>query len=336
MANIFISHSSKDKQFARKLAETLRKFGHKPWLDEWEIKVGECIPTKIEEGLMDTDYVVLVLTKNSINSNWVDKEWKAKYWEEIHTKDTIILPILLEDCKIPELLKTKKYANFKEDFSVGMVELMGSISPVIKHEVNQEFNENFETKSLDFEISKLITKIQKREIPLSQIIIEALELARSNENLQLEQFCRNELTGWDIHNAKNIDETRNLQYREAEVYVSPRVQINMQYFGWGESASNIFEYIRNNNKDFFPKKWFVIESISTLEAKPKPDIQKSILSFTVKASDIMPNIDSKFKDLPMYCYGHSDIYINVLENVRRELTKILLYMLPKISTSDFI
>lgn len=62
MAKIFISYSSKDKVFATELANDLKELGHKPWLDQWEIKVGECIVSKIGEGVSQADYVVIVLT----------------------------------------------------------------------------------------------------------------------------------------------------------------------------------------------------------------------------------------------------------------------------------
>lgn len=57
MAKIFLSHSSSDKPFVHKLAEDLRARDHAIWLDEWEIRVGECIPTRIEEGLQESKFV---------------------------------------------------------------------------------------------------------------------------------------------------------------------------------------------------------------------------------------------------------------------------------------
>lgn len=95
MAKIFISHSSKDKEFVRKLSADLANLGHDPWLDEWEIKVGECIVSKIEHGIKESDYVIIVLTENSVNSGWVEREWKTKYWDEINQGKTLILPIIM-------------------------------------------------------------------------------------------------------------------------------------------------------------------------------------------------------------------------------------------------
>ena len=128
MANIFISHSSKDKAFARRLSEDLKDIGHEPWLDEWEIKVGECIVTKIDRGIEDSEFVAIILSKHSVESGWVDKEWKTKYWSEIQSDRTMVLPLLKDNCTIPTLLKTKRYADFREKYVVAFTHLVEAIN----------------------------------------------------------------------------------------------------------------------------------------------------------------------------------------------------------------
>ncbi len=49
--DVFLSHSAKDKDTVREVAERLRMDGLRVWFDEWEIKLGHNIPAKIEEGL---------------------------------------------------------------------------------------------------------------------------------------------------------------------------------------------------------------------------------------------------------------------------------------------
>ena len=51
-------------------------------------------------------------------------EWEAKYWDEIQRNQILVIPALLEDCEIPELLKTKKFADFREDYDHGLMELV--------------------------------------------------------------------------------------------------------------------------------------------------------------------------------------------------------------------
>jgi hypothetical protein len=75
MPSVFLSHSSQDKPFVRQLADHLRQHPQiTVWLDEREISPGANIVDKIAEGL-DSDFVLLILSPNSINSNWVKEEW---------------------------------------------------------------------------------------------------------------------------------------------------------------------------------------------------------------------------------------------------------------------
>lgn len=125
---VFISHSSKDKHFAKWLCSDLSNAGHSPWLDEWEIKVGESIPEKIEEGVDEAHYVIVVLSENAINSKWVEREWHSKYWDEIESGDIQVLPVLFEECKIPRLLKMKKYADFSNDYNSGLDDVLAALA----------------------------------------------------------------------------------------------------------------------------------------------------------------------------------------------------------------
>ena len=130
MSRVFISHSSLDKIFARLLANDLKSNGHEPWLDEWEIKVGECILTKIDKGIDNSDFVVVVLSRHSVESGWVEKEWKTKYWAEISSGKTLVLPVLIEDCNIPAILSTKRYADFRQGYPVAFSEVLAAVEDV--------------------------------------------------------------------------------------------------------------------------------------------------------------------------------------------------------------
>ncbi len=124
---VFISHSSNDQQFARWLSVDLANRGHIPWLDEWEIQAGDSIPSKIGEGIDKCDFVVVVLSEHAVASHWVEREWQAKYWDEVSRGKIQVIPALLRHCEIPTLLRTKKYADFSEGYNHGFEDLLIAI-----------------------------------------------------------------------------------------------------------------------------------------------------------------------------------------------------------------
>jgi hypothetical protein len=71
LGKIFISYSSKDKAFVRKLSNEIEKHGYATWLDEKEIVAGDYLPKKIGEAIKTSKVIIIVLSRNSIFSKWV-------------------------------------------------------------------------------------------------------------------------------------------------------------------------------------------------------------------------------------------------------------------------
>ena len=67
--DVFLSHSSKDKDIVRPLAERLRADGLRVWFDEWILKPGDSIPAKIEEGLERSRGLVLCMSSHAFGSD---------------------------------------------------------------------------------------------------------------------------------------------------------------------------------------------------------------------------------------------------------------------------
>lgn len=129
MKTVFISYSSKDKEFAEKLASDLKNMGIGVWFDKWEIKIGDSIVEKINQGIKTNDYLAIVLSAASVNSNWVKKELNSGVFKEIERNSVFVLPVLYKKCEIPELLKEKKYANFLNNYEEGLKEILLTILP---------------------------------------------------------------------------------------------------------------------------------------------------------------------------------------------------------------
>ncbi|MBF0549706.1 MAG: toll/interleukin-1 receptor domain-containing protein [Deltaproteobacteria bacterium] len=133
---IFLSHSSKDKQFVDWLHDKLRSANLELWYDKYEILVGDSILEKIYEGLDGSEFFLVVLSKAAVASEWVKRELEPKTLEEIEKKKVVVLPVVLDDitsADIPPFIRAKKHIRFpghgsEEKFS----ELMDSIDQHVK------------------------------------------------------------------------------------------------------------------------------------------------------------------------------------------------------------
>ena len=114
MTSIFLSHNSRDKWFVRELAGRLADSGVTVWLDEVELKIGDSLADRISEAIRDVDFIGVVISKNSILSSWVRKELSLAMSKEIDRESVTVLPIRLDDSEVPEVLRDKLYADFRD------------------------------------------------------------------------------------------------------------------------------------------------------------------------------------------------------------------------------
>ncbi len=104
MAQVFISYSHKDSRYAHMLADALRWQSIDVWIDD-RIDYGSKWTHEIEKNLNESQAVIIILSTNSKNSEWVQNELVYA-----QGKKKIIFPILLEgDVWLP--LVTTQYVD---------------------------------------------------------------------------------------------------------------------------------------------------------------------------------------------------------------------------------
>jgi hypothetical protein len=132
---IFISYNHSDSAFVDSLAEDLKATGMDIWIDKLKVQVGDSIIQRVNEGLHESDFLIVVLSKSSIKSRWVQEELNAATLRNIEsTRQAFVLPIVIEDCDIPLLLRHRKYADFKANPEVGFRDVLESIRPGLAQE----------------------------------------------------------------------------------------------------------------------------------------------------------------------------------------------------------
>lgn len=91
--DVFISHASEDKEeVVRPLAIELQKKGLRVWYDEFELKIGDSLRRKIDKGLANSRFGVVVLSRQFINKGWTNYEFDGIITKSISNQQ-IVLPI---------------------------------------------------------------------------------------------------------------------------------------------------------------------------------------------------------------------------------------------------
>lgn len=124
---IFISYNWKDKELARMFAKELQNKNIAVWIDEGEIKLGDSLIQKIREGIDQVKFVLALISKNSINSEWVKKELEIAINQEISNKRVKVLPIIVGDVQPPGFLLGKMYAKLNNKSSKRISDIVKQI-----------------------------------------------------------------------------------------------------------------------------------------------------------------------------------------------------------------
>jgi hypothetical protein len=93
----FISYSSQDDAFARRLHADLQQKGVRCWFAPEDLKIGDKFRMRIDESIRIYDKLMVVLSQNSIESTWVEKEVETAFEKEQREKKVVLFPIRLDD-----------------------------------------------------------------------------------------------------------------------------------------------------------------------------------------------------------------------------------------------
>lgn len=96
----FICYSSKDQAFAERLHADLQSKGVRCWFAPEDMKIGDKLRSTIDHSIRLHDKLLLILSENSIDSNWVESEVETALEEEKKRQlqqQTVLFPIRLDN-----------------------------------------------------------------------------------------------------------------------------------------------------------------------------------------------------------------------------------------------
>jgi hypothetical protein len=104
VADIFVSYTSSDRDWAFWIGKELENLGHTPHIHEWEIPAGGDIPKWMDERFDGADHVLCVISKAYLAAQYSGWERRAAVWAAQSKKPNFTLPVFVDECEAPSLL----------------------------------------------------------------------------------------------------------------------------------------------------------------------------------------------------------------------------------------
>ncbi len=117
---VFLSHSTRDKDFVEKLAVAMTASGFEPWVGEEDIEKGANFVAEISKGLKQADLTLLVWSPDAANSPWTEEEWTAVLKQQVEQSRIRFGIIMLREHPLPPLLDTRNYIDARVSHDNGI------------------------------------------------------------------------------------------------------------------------------------------------------------------------------------------------------------------------
>lgn len=156
MTNVFLSYARADAQTVERVARDLRSQGVEVWIDKQDLVAGEEWVPQIKKALLLADFVVFFISKASLNSKWVQEEYRAAFNALAGgSGGRPLIPVLLEPVELPPFLSSIQYVDLTESYFEGIQQLLRAL----KTPVGPRPSEVLDATKLAREVAGEVAKI---------------------------------------------------------------------------------------------------------------------------------------------------------------------------------
>lgn len=118
--DIFLCHNKADKDWVRELGEKIESEEFegrnlKVFFDEWDIEPGKNVVNKLEQGLLKSRFIGVVLSQPMLEAEWPTMEWSIAVCMDPSGRKGTVLPIWRGNCTIPPSLMIRNVLNFSNN-----------------------------------------------------------------------------------------------------------------------------------------------------------------------------------------------------------------------------
>jgi hypothetical protein len=129
--DIFLSYAREDLAWCEQLAARLRQAGVRVWFDRWYVRPGDHLLVRLNEALQSSVRMVAVWSPNYFRDSkvWTLVESFGRQHSDPLSGKRPLIPLLLEDCRIPPTLENIVSIDFRQrrDFERSFTDLLESL-----------------------------------------------------------------------------------------------------------------------------------------------------------------------------------------------------------------
>jgi hypothetical protein len=125
--NIFMSYSRREVGFVDDLTQRLEKNGFKVWLDYRSLVPGTPWARQLDQGLEESEVILLVVSKASMASKYVELEWRR-----VLKENKRVILVIFEAVDLPKELEQFEWVDFRGNYKKGLAELFSQLEKPIK------------------------------------------------------------------------------------------------------------------------------------------------------------------------------------------------------------
>ena len=245
--DVFLCHNSEDKSQVKQIAEQLKQYDLKPWLDIWELRPGHSWQDVLEENIEQINAAAVFVGKNGLGP-WQRREINA-FLRKFVNRECPVIPILLPDApkepKLPTFLEEIMWVDFRTSDPNPMSQLIWGITG---KKPDQPINVKAQTNPV---APTVITEILPKGILLEMVKIPAGSFLMGTEEAEVIRLCK---------------EYRTDDYK----YEMPKHRVNLQEFYLGKYPITQEQYqavMGNNPSEFQDNPKNPVENVSWDDAQ---------------------------------------------------------------------
>lgn len=170
MAKVYISYNKRDTGIATKISDALKGAGHEISIDVDTLLPGQDISSTLFEALRRSDFMIVIISENSIDSKWVQNEIGAALSYSAERKDFGLFPVVIGTPQIPDSIKHKLYIQVSEgEEDLAASRVLDGISKYLGKRAAQKERGEDKKKNTDDYISNELLKLEKKQTSAKRV-----------------------------------------------------------------------------------------------------------------------------------------------------------------------